>query len=143
MNHVGLCVHDLDRSRVFYEEVFGFTFEREIRPPDDPTAKLLQLEPPLGVRAAYLRLGSFRLELLAYAERDPAAVRRRPLDEPGLTHLSLGVDDPHAMLDRVRDLGGTVVEESDVGSAIFVRDPDGQLIELLPAAWAHPEPPAA
>lgn len=143
LNHVGHCVHDLDRARRFYEEALGFTFEREIRPPDEATTKLLQLEAPVGLRAAYLRLGSFRLELLTYDDREPVPPRRRRLDDPGLTHLSIGVDDPHALLDRIRDLGGSVVEESDIGVAVFVRDPDGQLIELLPRTFAHPEPPPA
>ena len=33
-NHLGQCVTDLDRSRRFYVEVFDFTVEREIQPPD-------------------------------------------------------------------------------------------------------------
>ena len=130
VNHVGLCVRDVARSRRFYEELFGFELEREIAPPDDPTATLLQLDPPVGLRAVYLRRGSFRLELLAYAgERRPP--RERPLDEPGLTHLSFGVTAFRALLPRVVELGGAVVEASDIGVAVFVRDPDGQLLELL------------
>lgn len=138
VNHVGLCVHDVDRSRRFYEELFGFELEHEITPPDDPTATLLCLPPPLGLRAVYLRRGNFRLELLCYADRRPRRRRERPLDEPGLTHLSIGVDDVRALLERVEDLGGSVVAESDVGIAVFVRDPDGQLIELLPASLGRP-----
>ena len=42
-NHVGLCVHDLERSRRFYEELLGFSFEREITAPDEFTAPLLRL----------------------------------------------------------------------------------------------------
>ena len=130
VNHVGLCVRDIDRSRRFYEELFGFELERELAPPDDPTATLLQLDPPVGLRAVYLRRGTFRLELLAYAG-ERRAPRDRPLDEPGLTHLSLGVADFRVLLPRVAALGGTVVEASDIGVAVFIRDPDGQLLELL------------
>jgi lactoylglutathione lyase len=133
VNHLGLCVTDLDRARRFYEELFGFELESELAPPDDPTATLLDLEPPLGLRAVYLRLGAFRLELLAYADR---SVRRRPdartMDETGLTHLSFGAEDHRALLDRVESLGGTVLTETDIGVAAFIRDPDGQLIEILP-----------
>lgn len=130
MNHVGLCVHDLDRARRFYEEAFGFEVESELTVPDGPTAKLLRLEPPVGLRAVYLRLGAFRLELLAYGEaRRPP--RERPMDEPGLTHLSLGVPDIPTALARVEALGGEVLRDTDLGVAVFVRDPDGQLIELL------------
>jgi catechol 2,3-dioxygenase-like lactoylglutathione lyase family enzyme len=130
VNHVGLCVHDLDRSRRFYEELLGFEYEREIAPPDDITGRLLQLEPPLGLRAVYLRKDGLLLELLAYHERRRPH-RGRPLDEPGLTHISIGAEDHRRLLDRVEALGGTVVTASDIGVAVFIRDPDGQLIELL------------
>jgi catechol 2,3-dioxygenase-like lactoylglutathione lyase family enzyme len=131
VNHIGLCVHDIDHSRRFYEELLGFTFEREIAPPDDPTGRLLRLDPPLGLRAVYLRKDGLRLELLAYegrAVRRP--VRERPMDEPGLTHISFGADIA-GLLERVEALGGSVLRDTDIGVAVFIRDPDGQLIELL------------
>jgi catechol 2,3-dioxygenase-like lactoylglutathione lyase family enzyme len=130
VNHIGLCVHDIDRSRRFYEELLGFEYEREIAPPDDITGRLLQLEPPLGLRAVYLRKDGLLLELLAYdGRRRPR--RERPMDEPGLTHISIGAEDHRRLLDRVEALGGTVVTDTDIGVAVFIRDPDGQLIELL------------
>ena len=135
VNHVGLCVGDLDRSRRFYEGVLGFEPDGEIRPPDGPTATLIGLELPLGMHAVYLRLGDFRLELLAYTAREALPPRRRTMDEPGLTHLSIGVEDPAAVAGRVADFGGSVVEGTDIGVAVFVRDPDGQLIELLDSAY--------
>ena len=134
VNHVGLCVQDIDRSRRFYEELLGFEYEREIAPPDDVTGRLLQLEPPLGLRAVYLRKDGLVLELLAYTGRRLQR-RERPMDEPGLTHISIGAEDHQSLLDRVEALGGTVVAASDIGVAVFIRDPDGQLIELLETKW--------
>jgi catechol 2,3-dioxygenase-like lactoylglutathione lyase family enzyme len=130
VNHIGLCVHDIDRSRRFYEELLGFEFEREIAPPDDPTGKLLRLEPPVGLRALYLRKDGLLLELLAY-EGHWRPRRERPMDEPGLTHISIRAEDHRRLLDRVEALGGAVVTDTDIGVAVFIRDPDGQLIELL------------
>ena len=63
-NHTGQVVTDLERSKRFYQEVFGFNFWYEISPPDGPTAKLSCLTPPLGVTASYLTLDGFVLELL-------------------------------------------------------------------------------
>jgi catechol 2,3-dioxygenase-like lactoylglutathione lyase family enzyme len=134
VNHIGLCVQDIDRSRRFYEELLGFEYEREIAPPDDVTGRLLQLEPPLGLRAVYLRKDGLVLELLAYAGRQRPR-RERPMDEFGLTHISIGAEDYRSLLDRVEALGGTVVADSDIGVAVFIRDPDGQLIELLETKW--------
>ena len=63
------------------------------------------------------------------------------MNEPGLTHLSISVDDVRATAEKVAEFGGMIIEESDVGAAIFVRDPDGQLLELLPAAYRGTLPP--
>ena len=136
-NHLGQCVTDLDRSRLFYVEVFGFEVEREIQPPDDPSAQLLALSPPIGMTACYLRRDGLILELLHFAG-DGAAARpfvERTMNDPGLTHLSFSVDDIPATRALVSAHGGRVLDETDIGMAVFVRDPDGQLIELLPMSY--------
>ncbi len=131
VNHVGLCVTDIARSRRFYEEALGFVFQRDLRAPDEFTAPLMGLDAPVGLSAVYLTLGASILELLHYERPENPPSQHRSLNEPGLTHLSLTVDDLGVTLQRVRDLGGEVVESSDIKVAIMVRDPDGQLIELL------------
>jgi catechol 2,3-dioxygenase-like lactoylglutathione lyase family enzyme len=60
------------------------------------------------------------------------------MNELGLTHISLSVDDIPATCALVEQYGGTVLHETQLDSAsLFVRDPDGQLIELLPMAYAE------
>jgi len=135
-NHTGQVVTDLERSKQFYREVFGFKCWYEIKPPDEPTAKLSSLTPPLGVTASYLTLDGFVLELMHYAAPGATATfRTRTMNEPGLTHLSISVDDVRATAERAAEYGGQIIEESDVGAAIFIRDPDGQLLELLPVTY--------
>jgi catechol 2,3-dioxygenase-like lactoylglutathione lyase family enzyme len=135
-NHVGHCVTDVARSRRFYEELLGFSFDREIQPPDEGTAQLLRLEPPAGLTAAYLTLDGFVLELLYFDRPGNPPARPRVMNEPGLTHISLSVDDIPALLVRVPDYGGEVLADTDLGGmAVMIRDPDGQLIELLPMAY--------
>jgi lactoylglutathione lyase len=141
-NHIGQVVTDLSRSRRFYEDVLGFRFWYELSPPDDPTAKLLGLTPPVGLHAVYLVLEEVVLELMQLtAPGATAAYRSRGMNEPGLTHLSVSVDDVRGTADRAAALGGDVVETSDIGAALFIRDPDGQLIELLPAGFSAHRPP--
>jgi catechol 2,3-dioxygenase-like lactoylglutathione lyase family enzyme len=141
-NHTGQVVTDLERSKRFYQEVFGFKFWYEITPPDEATAKLSCLTPPLGTTASYLILDGFVLELMHYsAPGATAPFRLRTMSEPGLTHLSISVDDVQATARRVAEYGGQIVEESNVGAAIFVRDPDGQLLELLPVTYRDSLPP--
>ena len=135
LNHTGICVTDLERSRTFYESLFGFEVVRSLDVPDRPSDRLLQIEAPLGLKVLYMVKDGFTLELLCFDREGNPPARRRPINEPGLTHISFSVDDVHATAARAAELGGEVLAETDVGAAIFVRDPDGQLIELLPMAY--------
>lgn len=136
-NHVGQCVSDLDRSRRFYVDVFGFDVVRELHPPDRGSAELLRLEPPLGMTACYLKRDDFVLELLHFAEAGTVPGEARVVNQLGLTHVSLGVDDLAAALAAVEANGGEVLADTNLGAAVFVKDPDGQLIELL-VGWDKP-----
>ena len=141
-NHTGQVVFDLERSKRFYQEVLGFRFWYEITPPDEATSKLNCLPPPLGVTASYLTLDGFVLELMHYSAPGAGApFRPRTINEPGLTHLSISVDDVAATAEKAADYGGEIIKESDLGVAIFIRDPDGQLLELLPTTFRAGLPP--
>jgi lactoylglutathione lyase len=141
-NHTGQVVTDLERAKRFYQEVLGFKFWYEIAPPDEATSKLNCLEPPLGITASYLTLDGFVLELMHYSAPGAALpFRLRTMNEPGLTHLSISVDDVRATAERADEYGGQVIEESDIGAALFIRDPDGQLLELLPVTYRAGLPP--
>jgi catechol 2,3-dioxygenase-like lactoylglutathione lyase family enzyme len=135
VNHVGHCVADLERSKRFYVEALGFHEWFAIAPPDNPSGKLLAMAPPLGMQCVYLRNGDFVLELLRFAEAGTADAPTRVMNNVGLTHISLAVDDIAAACQRVEQCGGTVITQTDIGAAVFVRDPDGQLLELLPASY--------
>ena len=135
-NHVGQCVTDLERSKRFYVELLGFTLDREIQPTDDLSSLLMGLTPPLGLTAAYLVRDGLVLELLHYAaDGQTQPFRPRGLNEPGLTHLSVSVEDVDGTLARVPELGGEVLAATNIGFGVFVRDPDGQLLEILPIAY--------
>lgn len=132
-NHVGLAVTDVDRSKQFYEGVFGFTETKRMAIPDAPASRLLQVPEPVGLTAVYLELDGTVLELLHFDRSGNEPRRDRSFTEPGLTHLSFTVDDLPATCDLVTEHGGEVLPETDMGGfAIMVRDPDGQLLELLP-----------
>jgi catechol 2,3-dioxygenase-like lactoylglutathione lyase family enzyme len=140
-NHVGLCVADRERSRRFYEGLLGFEFWWELEPPDDGTDQLLQLAKPVGLRATYLVRDGLVLELLDYAKREVHTGPERVMDQVGLTHLSLSVSDLAAVVTMVDRLGGSVVEATVSEQSAMIRDPDGQLIELLADSWLAVLPP--
>jgi lactoylglutathione lyase len=140
-NHVGLCVSDRVRSRRFYEGLLGFRFWWELEPPDDGTDQLLQLGRPIGLHATYLVRDGLVLELLDYSKRKVQTGSPRVMDEVGLTHLSFSVSDLATVLTMVEGFGGSVVDATVSEQSAMVRDPDGQLIELLADSWLDILPP--
>jgi lactoylglutathione lyase len=140
-NHIGLCVADRERSRRFYEGLLGFQFWWELEPPDEGTDQLLQLEKPVGLHATYLVRDGLVLELLDYSKRDVRSGPERRMDDLGLTHLSLSVSDLAAVLTMVERFGGSVVDPTVSEQSAMIRDPDGQLIELLADSWLAILPP--
>jgi lactoylglutathione lyase len=141
-NHSGQIVTDPELSLRFYQEVLGFKFWYQLNPDDTLVGKLNCLPTPLGLTAYYLRLDGCVLELMHYAA--PGAVvpyRPRTMNEPGLTHLSISVEDIAATAAKAIEFGGQVIEESSLGMALMIRDPDGQLVELLDMGWRDGLPP--
>ena len=140
-NHVGLCVADRQRSRRFYEGLLGFQFWWELDAPDDGTAELLRLEKPVGLHATYLVRDGLVLELLDYSGRPVHTGPARVMDQVGLTHISFSVSDLAGVLAEVAEFGGTVVDGTVSAGSAMVRDPDGQLLELLSDGWLSVVPP--
>ncbi len=141
-NHTGQVVSDPQRSIRFYQQVFGFKLWYEGSPPDAAVAKLCSLELPLDVKTYYLTLDGFVLELMHYSAPGAAGTYRpRVMNEPGLTHLSISVEDIRATALKAVECGGEIIEESDLGMALIIRDPDGQLLELLDMDFPKGLPP--
>src|SRR4051812_3466166 len=110
VNHVGLAVSDLERSRRFYEEVLDFTFKNEITVPDTATAHMFAMDEPVGLRAAYLERDGWVLELLCF-EAAGVSARERPANEAGLTHISISVDDVEDTESKAAAYGGEVLAD--------------------------------
>lgn len=83
----------------------------------------------------------FVLELIDYSARDVRTGSERAMDQVGLTHMSLSVSDLGAVLAMVGEFGGSVIAETVTDQFAMIRDPDGQLIELLPDSWPQNLPP--
>jgi hypothetical protein len=119
----------------------GFEFWWELDAPDDGTDQLLQLEKPVGLHATYLVRDGLVLELLDYSGRPVHAGSERVMDQLGLTHISFSVSGLDDVLGKVAEFGGAVIDGTVSPQSAMIRDPDGQLLELLSDGWLSVLPP--
>ena len=134
VNHIGQCVTDLERSTRFWCEVLGFEVDRpDLVLPDAAVGPMFGIEGPVGITARYLRCGAYVHELLHFDRPGNPPPQRREIVEVGLTHVSLCVADLPATLAAAREHGAEVTFDSP--HAAVLRDPDGQMIELLPMSY--------
>jgi glyoxylase I family protein len=120
LDHVSLLVSDLDASLAFYQELLGL-----------PVVE----RPDLGFEGAWLALGSgLTLHLLNLPNPDP--VTGRPEHAGRDRHLALRVADLQLAQQGLRDAGVAFTTSRSGRSSIFLRDPDGNGIELMQAQGA-------
>jgi len=131
-HHIRLTVRDIDRSRAFYDAVFGLPVALQI-PPDADEATRAQLAFLYGGVIYAIGGGLFGLRPVADGNDtfDP--------DRVGLDHLSFQVGSVQALHDAASVLDGLGVEHGPVkdlgaGSILEFRDPDGVALELYAAA---------
>ncbi|MBV8650174.1 MAG: VOC family protein [Alphaproteobacteria bacterium] len=118
--HIGIRVHDLARSRAFYERL-GFVF---VAGPLGPEPVAL-LRHPSGVE--------INLILNAASASSPNMLMDLPEKYPGYTDMALAVGDVGAVEAALRDAGIRITGsrgDPAAKAAVFVRDPDGSVIEL-------------
>jgi len=135
LRHVAICTADIERSSRFYIEALGF--EPLMDPMDiGPPFDVLIEQPGTTMRVRQLRCGEATIELIELSGTEVSgSTERRPMNQRGLTHITLMVDDIEATGQRIREHGGAVHEETRVdspfGPLIFGTDPDGVRIELM------------
>ncbi|AXG07503.1 VOC family protein [Haloplanus rubicundus] len=131
-HHFGVTVTDLDRAVEFYRDTFGLDSVERFAVSGAAFAAGVGVEGATG-RFAHFVLDGARIELVEYDPAGPAA-SESDVNQPGATHLGLAVDDLDAFYADL-DPGVETISEprtTESGTRIlFVRDPDGTLIEVL------------
>jgi len=124
--HAGIRVHELEASRKFYE-LIGFDF---VVGPVGPEPVAI-MDHPSGA--------CINLVLNADPASQTNVLMDIPVKHPGYTHIALFVDDVERMAAFLEDAGHPITEGPvtfpDGTRAIFVRDPDGNVVEFD----QHPE----
>jgi catechol 2,3-dioxygenase-like lactoylglutathione lyase family enzyme len=134
--HVGLVVSDLERARDFYVNLLGFLWDSALELPAESFARLLRLPGATKLKAEYLWREGFCLEFLAYEGIATLPNPRAPENALGLSYLALEAGNLAETLRRLRAAGAEILEErlypnAEAPQIVFVRDPDGELIQLV------------
>jgi methylmalonyl-CoA/ethylmalonyl-CoA epimerase len=116
IHHLGVAVEDLDAALVTYERLFGAQVEHSATVEDQ------------GVRAASLRIGAGRVELLEPLEEDTPVGRFLAKRGPGMHHVAY----------EVSDLGATLAELTRAGADLIDEHPRAGLFGLE-VAFIHPD----
>ncbi len=99
IHHLGIAVDDLDAALDTYVRLFGAELEHRATVQDQ------------GVRAASLRIGEGRLELLEPLGDDTPVGRFLAKRGPGMHHVAYEVSDVRATLAELADAGADLIDE--------------------------------
>ncbi len=143
-HHPAIVVPDLEKAREFYEEVLGFTLVRELswNNPSPLHDQITGLENS-AARAYLMKCNNTYLELFQYRSPASHCEERQPCaNEPGIRHLAFEVDDAQVEYDRLAMAGGISMNPPYIfpegGSAVYCRDPFGNIIEFTTAGKGFP-----
>jgi len=116
IHHLGVAVEDLDAALATYERLFGAEVEHTATVEDQ------------GVRAASLRIGGGRVELLEPLGEDTPVGRFLAKRGPGMHHVAY----------EVSDLQATLAELAKAGADLIDKQPRPGLFGLE-VAFIHPD----
>jgi glyoxylase I family protein len=109
IQHVGICVPNLDEALAFYCGIMGFTLDES--------------RPDFGIGGCWLNTGTNQLHLLELADETPGTAR----------HLAFQIDDLDAWTAHLTSHGVAVQPLKyfpGAGRQVFLKDPSGNSIEL-------------
>jgi catechol 2,3-dioxygenase-like lactoylglutathione lyase family enzyme len=142
LHHSSLTVSDLDRSIAFYRDLLGMRVAMTQEKEGGYLAKITGY-PDAHIRMAQLELsgGGHRVELFQYLNR-PDRTSMPEHGDVGGTHICFLVDDIHSLFRRLVEANVDVLSEpielesgaNRGGFGMYLRDPDGYVLELFQAA---------
>jgi len=131
VHHVGIAARSLEESLRFWSDALGMRVSG---------TETVESE---GVRVAFLPAGDARIEILESTRADSPVARFLDKRGEGIHHLTLEVDDVQVTLDRLRERGVPMLDESPRAGAggtrvafLHPRASGGVLVELVETAGA-------
>ena len=144
--HAIHATNNVETTLAFYTDVFGLG--GKVQPFANPNVPLLTNSPGVNLRISMLRIPgpppgmSFELTEFTNTER---TARQFKLTDPGAPHMKFMVKDIDAVMAAAKQRGATIITTGGTAvtlgtgmKAVFMRDPDGYIVEAI----AGPSAPA-
>lgn len=132
--HASLVVSDLERSLRYYCEGLGFSELLRMEMGQE-VASIGQFQGEVRFNSALVTRDGMVLQIIHWpvpGVTHPLDVK--PLNECGLTHIGIAVEDVDKALEALAKLGGTVIEGTrtrlEGADVVMTLDPDGMRIEI-------------
>ena len=144
LHHASITTANLDRLAAFYRDQLGFEVVMETAwNGDNAQADTIFGLTGSAVRMVMLRTANAFLELFEFAHPpSPERGQDRPVYHQGLTHICIAVSDLEAEYVRLSAAGmpfnSAPQHVPGLCRAVYGRDPDGNLIELIEPDPAGP-----
>jgi glyoxylase I family protein len=126
VHHITAICSDLERTTAFYRDVLGFSLLREDRNPDDPDARAVWFGHPGD--------GGTRVSFMEYPAMEAGRVGVGSTHHFAFSVGSAGELDAWRDWLRSRDVECTDVFERGGLRSIYLRDPDGHILEIATPA---------
>lgn len=144
VHHTAMATRDLARLTAFYCDHFGMSPIVQEGWSDAPQLDTIVGLENSAAKFVLLAAGNQCLELFEYSSPEPKpGDPERPVCDVGITHICFGVTDLDAEYERLVAAGmkfnGVPQSAGDFPlRAIYGRDPDGNVVELLEVMSEHP-----
>ena len=125
IDHVAILVEDMDKTLAFWREALGMELTH------------IEEVPAEKSRVAFLPVGGSEIELVQPTTDDSGLARYLDKRGPGMHHVCLEVDDLEAMLARLKEKGGQLINETPLNGLggkkyafVHPKSSSGVLVEL-------------
>ena len=136
IRHVGIVVHNLEKSIQFWEEIIG------VKKIIDQIEKSPYIDELLGIQAKNLRTvkfideNNFIIELLHYPNKSNQEKWMGSLDSVGLTHIAITTKDIDELVSRLNQNGyksiSNILKSPDNKvRVVFVYGPESLFLEVV------------
>jgi len=145
IDHVGLSTVDIERSIHFYRDLLGMELTEQDDVNDQIEYNRIFGLAHVKAKGAMLRLGAMQIELFEFVSpKGKTPDLNEPVNDPRIYHICFVVKDIDKEYARLKAAGVPFhypPQDFGVAKAVYGRDPDGNVIELLQYPAAKAEPP--